>query len=127
MIPALIVPFWMIRTECFVLVALPAIASFNPMVLVESNRLNLLRFWLCTEARVLRFDLLHLLRIRLLRLGSRISLRVLLDACRSWRSCIGPSRRSCTGLSRRLLHTLTFLALFSLLLPGFCRHSRLTT
>ena len=31
------------------------------MVLVESNRWNLLRFWLCTKVRVLRFDLLHLL------------------------------------------------------------------
>ena len=48
------------------------------MVLVESNRRNLLRFWLCTEARVLRFDLLHLLRFRLFRLGARISLHILL-------------------------------------------------
>ena len=57
------------------MLALPAIASFNPMVLVESNRLNLLRLWLCAETRVLRFDLLHLLRIGLLPLGPRFSLR----------------------------------------------------
>src|SRR5712671_6092417 len=42
MIPPLIVPFRMIRAEYLVMLTLPAIASFNPMVLVESNRLNLL-------------------------------------------------------------------------------------
>src|SRR4029077_20384858 len=63
MIPALIVPFRMIRTKCFVVVALPAIASLNSIVLVEGNRRNLLRLWLRTEVHVLRFDLLHLLRI----------------------------------------------------------------
>src|ERR1700757_787603 len=114
-IPALVVPFWMIRTEYFVLVALPALASFNPMVLVESNRRNLLWLWLCTETRVLRLDLLNLLRIRL-RLGPRFSLRVLLTHC-----------RSCTSFSRGLLHTLTLLSLLNLLLPACRRHScRLT-
>src|SRR5262245_34079783 len=119
MIPARIVPFWTIRTEHFILLTLPAIASFNPMVLVESNRLNLLRLWLRAEVRALRFGLLHLLRSRLLHLGPRISLRVLLAGCRSWRSCICPSRRRTTRCFRRrrlLLHT--FLALFSLLLPA---------
>src|SRR5262249_29674774 len=115
MIPASIVPFRMVRTEYFVLGALPVFASFNPMVLVESDRLNLLRLWLCTEARVLRFDLLHLLRSRLLRLGPRISLHVLLAGC-----------RSCAGFSHRLLHTLTLFAL-NLLLPAMCRHSCRTT
>src|SRR5262249_22043155 len=112
MIPARIVPFRMVRTEYFVLGALPVFASFNPMVLVESNRLNLLRFRLCTEACVLRFDLLHLLRSRLLHLGSRISLRVLLAG-----------HRSCAGFSRRLLHALTLLALLNLLVPTVRRHS----
>ncbi len=116
MIPALVVPFWMIRTEYFVLVALPVFASFNPMVLVESNRLDLLRLWLCTEARVLRLDLLHLLRIRFLRLSPNISLRVLLADC-----------RSCTGLTRGLLYTLTLLSLLNLLLPAVRRHSRRMT
>src|SRR5438876_3334299 len=82
-IPSLIMPFRMIRAEYLVMLTLPAITSFNPMVLVESNRLNLLRLWLCAEARVLRFDLLHLLRIGLLPLGPRFSLRVLLAGCRN--------------------------------------------
>src|SRR5947207_1083667 len=69
MVPTLIVPFRMIRTEHFVLRTLPAITSFDPIVLVESNRRNLLRLWLCTKGRVLRFDLLHLLRVRLLHLA----------------------------------------------------------
>src|SRR5207245_132519 len=77
-------------------------------------RLNLLRLWLCAEARVLRFDLLHLLRIGLLPLGPRFSLRVLLADC-----------RSCAGFSRGLLHTLSLLPLLNLLLlPLLCRHSR---
>ena len=114
MIPARIVPFRMIGTEYFVLVPLPVFTSFDMMVLVESNRLNLLRFWLRVEVCVLRFDLLHLLRFRLLRLGPRLSLHVLLHASRSW---------SCTGFSRRLLHTLLSL-LNLLLLPDLCRHSR---
>ena len=116
MIPARIVPFRMIRTEYFVLGTLPVFTSFNPMVLVESNRLNLLRFRLCTEARVLRFDLLHLLRIGLLRLGPGICLRVLLAGY-----------GSCAGFSRGLLHTLTSLALLNLLLPTVRRHSRWLT
>jgi len=94
MIPALIVPLRMIRAEYLVMLTLPAITSFNPMVLIESNRLNLLRLWLCAETRVLRFDLLHLLRIGLLPLSPRFSLRVLLAGC-----------RSCAGFSRGLLHT----------------------
>jgi len=48
-IPALIVPFRMIRTEYFVLLTLPAIASLNPIVLVERDRRNLLRLWLRIE------------------------------------------------------------------------------
>src|SRR5258708_21963820 len=107
-IPTLVVPFRMIRAECFVLRTLPAIASLNPIILVVGNRRNLLRLWLRTEVRVLRFDLLHLLRIRLLRTGPRISLRILLAGCRSWRSY--------TGRRRGLLHTL--LPLLSLLLPA---------
>src|SRR5207249_10409645 len=77
-IPALIVPFRMIRAEYFVLLTLPVFASFNAMILIVGNRRNLLRLRLRTEVRVLRFDLLHLLRVRLLRLGSGISLRILL-------------------------------------------------
>src|SRR5262249_743450 len=117
MIPTRVVPFRVIRTEYFVVRTLPAIASFNPMVLVESNRWNLLRFWLRAKVRVLRFDLLHLLRSRLLRLGFRISLHVLLDACRSWRSC--------TGFSQGGLPTFPLLDL--LLLPDLRRHSCRTT
>src|SRR5207244_8430618 len=116
-IPALIVPFRMIRAEHLVLRALPALTSLNPTALVKRNRRNLLRLWLRAEVRVLRFDLLHLLRVRLLRLGPRISLCVLLAGCRSWRSC--------TGFSQRLLHTL--LVLLNLLLPAVGWHSgRLT-
>src|SRR6266513_476917 len=107
MVPTLIVPFRMIRTEYFVLRTLPAITSFDPIVLVESNRRNLLRLWLCTEGRVLRFDLLHLLRVRLLHRAHP----------RSWRSC--------TGFSHRLLHTL--FPFLNLLLPAMRRHFRRTT
>src|SRR5690348_16172821 len=113
MVPALIVPFRMIRTEYFVLATLPAIASFNPMVLVESNRLNLLRFWLRAEVCVLRFDLLHLLWFGHFRLYSRLSLHVLLHTSRRWRSC--------TGFSQGVLAT---LLLNLVLLPNLCRHSR---
>src|SRR5437660_5514724 len=80
-IPALIVPFRMIRAEYFVLWTLPAFASLNPTALIKRNRRNLLRLWLRTEVRVLRFDLLHLLRVRLLRRASPFSLRVLLAGC----------------------------------------------
>jgi hypothetical protein len=73
----------MIRTEYFVLRTLPLIASLNSIILVEGNRRNLLRLWLCTEVRVLRFDLLHLLRIGLLRRAGPFSLRVLLAGCRN--------------------------------------------
>ena len=82
-IPSLIVPFRMIRAEYLIMLTLPAITSLNPIILVEGNRRNLLRLRLRTEVRVLRFDLLHLLRIRLLRLGPRISLRILLAGSRS--------------------------------------------
>ncbi len=84
MIPTLIVPFWTIRPEYFVLRTLPRFASLNPAILVKRNRLNLLRLRLCTEVRVLRFDLLHLLWFWLFRLGSRRSLRGLLAGWRSW-------------------------------------------
>src|SRR4029077_5704805 len=83
MIPALIVPFRMIRTEYFVLLTLPVITSFNPMILIEGNRRNLLWLWLRTKVRVLRLDLLHLLRFGLFRLDPRISLRFWLAACRN--------------------------------------------
>jgi hypothetical protein len=66
---------------------------------------------------VLRFDLLYLLRIGLLPLDPRFSLRVLLANC-----------RSCAGLSRGLLHTLSLLPLLNLLLlPLLRRHSRRMT
>src|SRR6266511_5372108 len=82
-IPALIVPFRMIRAEYFVLRTLPLIASLNPIVLVEGNRRNLVRLWLRAEIRVLRFDLLHLLRIGLCLLPARhLCLRFLLAGCR---------------------------------------------
>src|ERR1700745_3313156 len=125
MIPARIVPFRMIGTKYFVLVALPVLTSFDMMVLVESNRLNLLRFWLRMEVCVLRFDLLHLLRFWLLPLRSRISLHVLLTAGGNWRSMGRGCRRISRCLLRRsgLLHTLVPL-LSLLLLPGLRRHSR---
>ncbi len=113
-IPAFIVPFRMIRAKYFVLRTLPVIASFNPMVLIECNRRNLLRLWLRMEVRVLRFDLLHLLRFGLLRFGPHIRLCVLLNASRSWRSC--------TGFSQGVLPTLLPL-LNLLLLPDLRRHS----
>jgi hypothetical protein len=59
------VPFRTIRAEYFVLLTLPLIASLNPIILVEGSRRNLLRLWLRTKIRVLRFDLLNLLRIGL--------------------------------------------------------------
>jgi hypothetical protein len=61
---------------------LPPIASFNPTVLVKGNRWNLLRLWLRTKIRVLRLDLLHLLRFGLGLLPARhISLSPLLAGC----------------------------------------------
>ena len=65
------------------MLTLPAIASLNPIILVVGNRRNLLRLRLRTKVRVLRFDLLHLLRIRLLRLGPRVRLRILLAGSRN--------------------------------------------
>src|SRR5260370_38248543 len=98
MIPPLIVPLGLIRTEHLVMLALPAITSFNPMVLIESNCLNLLRLWLCAETRVLRFDLLHFCRIGLLPLSPRFILRFLLARC-----------RSCAGFTRVLFRSLPLL------------------
>src|SRR5206468_6534141 len=121
-IPALIVPFRMIRAKYFVLRTLPVFGSLNPIILVVGNRRNLLRLRLRTEVRVLRFDLLHLLRVRLLRLAPSVSLRVLLTACQTWRSCTGRrSRTSSCVRPRRLLHTL--LPLLNLLLAAMRRHS----
>src|SRR5438876_12191493 len=97
-IPALIVPFRMIRTEYFVLRTLPAITSLNPIILIIGNRRNLLRLWLCTEVRVLRFDLLHLLRIRLLLCARRFNSLVGWRSW-SWRSC--SRRRLCRSGFRR--------------------------
>src|SRR2546422_1514239 len=133
-VPALIVPFRTIRSEYFVLRPLPAFASLNPTALVKRNRRNLLRFWLRTEVRVLRFDLLHLLRIGLLRLGPHISLRVLLAGWQSWswRSCSRFRPRRCRSGFRRCLRTWgrrfhSFPALLRLLLrTGRRRPDRLT-
>src|SRR5438445_5329902 len=88
-IPALIVPFRMIRAEYVVLRTLPLVASLNPIVLIVRDRRNLLRLWLRAEVRVLLLDLLHLLRMRLLRRGRRISLSPLLAGCCYSRSCTG--------------------------------------
>src|SRR5882672_8293673 len=65
MIPPLIVPLRMIRAEYLVMLTLPAIASFNPMVLIESNRLNLLRLWLagCRSCAGFSRGLLHTLTL----------------------------------------------------------------
>src|SRR4029077_19331315 len=82
-IPALIVPFRMIRAEHFVLRTLPLFASLNPIILIVRNRRNLLRLRLRTKVRMLRLDLLHLLLIRLLRLGPRITLHILVAGGRS--------------------------------------------
>ncbi len=82
-IPAFIVPFRMIRTEYLILRTLPLFASLNPIILIVGNRRNLLRLRLRTEVRVLRFDPLHLLRIRLLCLGPRITLRILVACSRN--------------------------------------------
>src|SRR5204863_9293764 len=96
-IPALIVPFRMIRAEHFVLRTLPMFGSLNPIILVVGNRRNLLRFWLRTEVRVLRFNLLHLLRSRLLRLAPSIRLHILLASYLPRRSgtCRASRRRRC--------------------------------
>src|SRR5439155_21528075 len=83
------------------------------------------------EVRVLRLDLLHLLRIRLLRLGPHIRLCVLLARCRNGRSGTCRSRgrrcRSSRCFRRRggALHP--FPPLLSLLLgTGRRRTGRLT-
>src|SRR5438034_5473129 len=93
-IPAPIVPFRMIRAEYFVLRTLPLFASLDPIILIECNRRNLLRLWLRMEARVLRFHLLYLLRIRLLRPRPRRSR----PRCRS-------SSRRCFRVCRRRFHS----------------------
>src|SRR5262249_35821081 len=116
-VPARIVPLRLIRTEYFVLLTLPAIASFNPIVLVESNRRNLLRLRQRAEVRVLRLDLLHLLRSRLLHRSRSFGLCVLLASCRRNLNCIRPSsRRTSRRFRRRSWAFCTFLLLLSLLL-----------
>src|SRR5436189_4935462 len=107
-IPALVVPFRMIRAEYLVLRALPLIASLNPISLVEGNRRNLVRPWLGAEIRVLLFDLLrllldllHLLRVGLLCPACHVSPGVLLAGCRNCRS--GSSCRRCWGSTGRCL------------------------
>src|SRR5437870_13443769 len=45
-IPALLVPFGMIRAEHFLLRTLPLFASLTPFFQFEANRRNLLRLWL---------------------------------------------------------------------------------
>ena len=112
LIPALIVPFRMIRTKYFVLVTLP-VRSFNAMVLVESNRWNLLRFWLRTKVRVLRFDLLHLLRSGLFPCACSSGLCVLLATCRRWLGCI---RLRCRRISRCFRGLSRAFGIFPLLL-----------
>src|SRR5439155_1138153 len=101
-IPTLIVPFRMIRAEYVVLRTLPLIASLNPIVLIVRDRRNLLRLWLRAEVRVLRLDLLHLLRIGLGLLPARyISRRVLLAGCRNrWSCACRCCRRSSTHCTR---------------------------
>src|SRR5260370_34381426 len=108
----------MIRAEYLIMLTLPAIASFNPIILIVGNCRNLLRLRLRAEACVLRSNLLPLLRIGLLpRPGHGIGLHALLAGC-----------RSCAGFSRRLLHTLSLLPLLNLLLlPDLRRHSRRMT
>src|SRR5213076_665745 len=85
-----------------VMLTLPSIASFNAMALVERNGWNLLWLRLRTEIRMLRFDLLHLLRIGLVRLAAHSNLGILLASrgillpcLRIWRSC------ACAGCRRR--------------------------
>src|SRR6266540_6603179 len=129
-IPALIVPFRMIRAEYFVLRTLPLIASLNPIVLVEGNRRNLVRLWLCAEIRVLRFDLLHLLRIGLGLLPARhLCLRVLLAGCRACWSC-ACGRRRCRSSGCHCVRPMplfTFSSLLHLFLcPGRRSAGRLT-
>src|SRR5205823_15134115 len=84
---------------------LPLIASLNPIVLVVGDRRNLLRLWLRAEScvllfdlRCLRLDLLHLLRLHLLRRGRRTRLRGGLARCRNCWSCT--CRRRSTHCSR---------------------------
>ncbi len=119
----------MIRAEYFVLRTLPVITSLNPIILFVGNRRNLLRFWLRTEVRVLRFDLLHLLRIGLFRLGPRISLHILLAGCRTYSTCRSCIRRC--WISRCLCRrgaAFCFSPLLNSLLPrsGRLRACRLT-
>src|ERR1700680_2550660 len=85
-VPALLVPFRTIRAEYFVLRTLPPFASLNPIALAKRDRRNLLRLWLRMKTRVLRPDLLNLLRLRLLRRARPFSSRVLRAGCRKWRS-----------------------------------------
>src|SRR5438309_1383088 len=86
-VPAPIMPFWMIRSEYFVLRPLPALASLNPITLVERDRRNFVRSRLGFEIHVLLFDLLHLLldllHLLRIRLDRRIAARCLLAGCRN--------------------------------------------
>src|SRR5438067_2701737 len=107
-IPTLVVPFRMIRAEYFVLRAPPLIGSLNSIILLEANRRYLIRPWLCAEIRVLLFDLgclpldlLHLLRLHLLRRGGCTSLRALLAGCRYCRPRTGSRSRSSLHRSSR--------------------------
>jgi len=65
------------------MLTLPAIASLDPIILVVGNCRNLLRLRLRTKVRMLRFNLLNLLRIRLLRLGPCVRVCILLACSRT--------------------------------------------
>src|SRR5713101_9042714 len=84
-VPAPIMPFRMIRSEYFVLRPLPALASLNPITLVERDRRNFVGSRLCAKIHVLLFDLLHLLldllHLLRIRLDRRIAARRLLAGC----------------------------------------------
>src|SRR5207237_2225466 len=101
-VPAPIMPFRMIRSEYFVLRPLPALASLNPITLVERDRWNFVGSRLCFEIHVLLFDLLHLLldllHLLRIRFDCRIAARCLLAGCRNcWRcTCRCCNRWSCT-------------------------------
>ena len=107
-IPALIVPFRMVGAIYFVLRPLPLLASLDPIARVECDRRNLLRLWLRMKVLVLCLDLLHLLRIRLLRCGGRINRRLCLAGLGNRRSrayrcrrCRGSGRLGCCGRGSR--------------------------
>src|SRR6266705_5462026 len=109
-IPTLVVPFRVIRAEYLVLRTLPLIASLNPIILVERNRRHLVWLWLRTKIRVLRLDLLHLLRggLGLLPAG-HIGLRILLAGRRTCWSCACRRCRSSRCLRSTSLHPFSLL------------------